>query len=225
MRRALAAAAFVVVALIATGCGRRSPDLSQGKALFAQKCGSCHVLDRAGTAGKVGPSLDAAFGPSRRDGLGSATIAGVVSAQIANPRRNSQMPAGLVSGDERRDVAAYVGAVAGVPGQDTGALAQAGLAGAKDGRSIFVAAGCGACHTFTGAGTKGNVGPVLDGLAAQAAKRKPGLSAPAYTQESILKPDAFVVKGFGKGIMPSNFGSRLTPAQVKTLTAFLLKTK
>lgn len=36
------------------------------------------------------------------------------------------MPANLVTGNDARDVAAYVATVAGIPGQDTGALALAG---------------------------------------------------------------------------------------------------
>ncbi len=46
--------------------------------------------------------------------------------QIAHPRRGSIMPANLVTGDNRRDVAAYVASVAGKPGQDTGLLASVG---------------------------------------------------------------------------------------------------
>ena len=47
--------------------------------------------------------------------------------QIANVRRNSTMPANLVTGEDARAVAAYVAAVAGRPGKDSGALAEAGV--------------------------------------------------------------------------------------------------
>ncbi len=97
-----------------------------GKALYAEKCGSCHVLSRAGTKGIQGPNLDEAFGPSRADGLGESTVAGVVERQIANVRKGSKMPADLVTGKDAKDVAAYVALVAGQPGKDTGALANAG---------------------------------------------------------------------------------------------------
>ena len=73
------AATALVTALTASGCGRgQESDMVNGKALFTQKCGSCHVLERAGTKGKQGPDLDEAFGPSRSDGLGERTVAGVV---------------------------------------------------------------------------------------------------------------------------------------------------
>ena len=125
-RLAALAAGALVTALAASGCGREEADMINGKALYAQKCGSCHVLARAGTKGVQGPNLDEAFGPSRRDGLGERTVAGVVERQIAHVRRNSTMPEDLVTGQDAKDVAAYVALVAGQPGKDTGALANAG---------------------------------------------------------------------------------------------------
>jgi len=122
-------AAGAVLALAVAGCGStEEPDLVNGKELFVGKgtCGSCHVLNRAGTQGQAGPNLDQAFGPSRRDGLGEDTVKGVVYDQIGNTRRSSKMPADLVTGQDARDVAAYVAAVAGKPGKDGGALAAAG---------------------------------------------------------------------------------------------------
>jgi plastocyanin len=83
-------------------------------------------LARAGTTGVSGPNLDEAFGPARRQGLGAGTFEGVVADQVATPLRNSAMPAKLVTGQDAKDVAAYVAAVAGVPGEDEGKLAAAG---------------------------------------------------------------------------------------------------
>ena len=51
---------------------------------------------------------------------------GVVQEQIALVRRTSTMPPNLVTGADKKDVAAYVAAVAGQPGEDTGELASAG---------------------------------------------------------------------------------------------------
>jgi plastocyanin len=111
-------------------CGREEePDLVNGKTLFIGEgtCGSCHALARAGTKGTQGPSLDEAFEQARLDGMNEETVEGVVLRQIAHPRRNSIMPADLVTGDDARDVAAYVGEAAGIPGEDTGALAEVGV--------------------------------------------------------------------------------------------------
>jgi mono/diheme cytochrome c family protein len=223
---ALASLAAVAVALglVGPGCGSRegTADLVNGKAQFVQKCGSCHVLDRAGTAGKTGPNLDQAFGPARRDGLGAGTIAGVTYDQILYPGNDSPMPAKIVRGRNAHDVAAYVGRVAGLTGQDQGALATAGLAGATDGKQIFTAAGCGGCHVLADAGGTGSIGPPLDDLAAEAEKR--GGGAPdKYVSESILNPNAVVAPGFSAGVMPQNYGDQLTPEQVKALSDYLLR--
>jgi mono/diheme cytochrome c family protein len=134
-----AAALAALAALALAGCGRDdSADLVNGKKLFIGQgtCGSCHTLQRAGTKGNQGPDLDAAFQNAREKGFGDSVIEGVVSDQIANPRRGSIMPADKVTGDDRRDVAAYVASVAGKPGQDTGLLATVGGNTNKDKTAI-----------------------------------------------------------------------------------------
>ncbi len=216
----LAALAVAAVALPLGACGREEPDLANGKALFVQKCGSCHQLGRAGTQGQTGPSLDASFDAALRDGFNRETVEGIVHDQIANVRKNSSMPANLVTGSDATDVASYVAFATGKSGEDQGALATAGLEGATSGREIFIAAGCGSCHVFADAGTNGNVGPSLDELASAAGDRGQG-SPEEYTQESILDPDAFTVDGYQSGVMPSYEG-RLSEKQVQALTEYLL---
>src|SRR3954464_13804250 len=128
-RWAAAVGALAVLAMSGCGSGHDDQaDLVNGKKLFigAGTCGSCHTLQRAGTKGTQGPNLDAAFENSRQSGFGDSVIEGVVRDQIAHPRRGSIMKADLVSGEDRRDVAAYVASVAGKPGDDTGLLASVG---------------------------------------------------------------------------------------------------
>jgi mono/diheme cytochrome c family protein len=208
---------------VAAGCGREEADLVNGKALFIGEgtCGSCHTLERAGTMGSQGPNLDDAFGPARRDGLGEQTVAGIVHEQIDETLRGSEMPEDLVTGDDARDVAAYVAEVAGMPGEDTGALATAGLADATEGEQIYTAAGCGGCHTFTPAGTSGDIGPNLDELA-NVASEQGGGDPEAYVEESIVEPDAVIASGFEAGVMPANYGETLQPEQVDALVQYLL---
>lgn len=116
------ALALVAAAFMLSGCEiiDRGNNVVNGKALFIENCGACHTLERAGTAGTVGPDLDAAFRRARADGLGADTIAGIVEQQILHPGRRSRMPAGLVTGQDAEDVAAYVGEVAAVPERDRG---------------------------------------------------------------------------------------------------------
>ena len=216
----LAALAVALLALPLAACGRDENDLSNGKALFTERCGSCHILGRAGTQGRTGPDLDTAFRAALAGGMDRETVEGIVHDQILYPRKSSAMPPQLVKGENAQDVAAYVAFATARPGEDEGALAQAGLAGATTGEQIFTAAGCAACHTLGKAGANGNIGPNLDELAAQAGNRT---DAPAeeYTTEAILDPDAFVVEGFQPGVMPSYEG-RLSEKQVQTLVEYLL---
>jgi len=119
-----------------TNSSDRNADLVAGKKLFAQKCGSCHVLGRAGTKGTVGPNLDQAFQRSLRDGFPRTSIQGIIHDQIlypANfkaeggerPDNSGSMPAKLVTGKAAINVSAYVASVVGRAGKDTGLLATA----------------------------------------------------------------------------------------------------
>ena len=221
--RPLAALVAVSTALLAGGCGREhEPDLVNGKALFVQKCSSCHTLGRANAQGTQGPNLDEAFAAALRAGMTKSTVRGVVRRQIANVRRGSIMPRNLVTGTDAIDVASYVAAVTGKSGQDKGALATAGLAGATTGEQIFQGAGCASCHTLSKANASGTIGPNLNQLAQAAGQREKGKSPQQYVEESILDPEAYTVKGFQRGAMPT-FKGQLSDKQLKTLVDFLLE--
>ena len=222
VRAVLAPLCVLAIALALGACGRDEPDLESGKAQFVEKCGSCHSLERAGTAGNVGPNLDTAFQTALADGLDRDTIEGIVHRQILHPRTDSQMPAGLVKGQDAENVAAYVGYAAAKKGSDEGALASAGLAQAKTGDQIFTAAGCAGCHTFGPAGSNGTIGPSLDELKTQAGKIEPGKSAEEYIRESLEDPGAFIVQGYPNA-MPS-FKGRLTDQQIQAVVNYLLQT-
>jgi cytochrome c oxidase subunit 2 len=93
------------------------------------------------------------------------------------------------------------------------------------GREIFTTgAGCNACHTLADANASAEVGPNLDELPDVAGKREKGTSAEDYVRQSILDPQAFVVKGFPANTMPKNFGDQLTPEEIDTLVQYLLGT-
>ena len=120
---ALVAAA---VGVAASGCGSTvsggDPNLANGKRLFVSQCGSCHILGRAGSKGVTGPNLDAAYRQALRDGFPRSTYEGVTHRQILYPDTMGVMPANLVTGQNARDVAAYVAYAADRPGKDTGVL-------------------------------------------------------------------------------------------------------
>jgi cytochrome c551/c552 len=88
------------------------------------------------------------------------------------------------------------------------------------GKALFAANGCASCHTFKPAGASGTIGPDLDDIAANAQKANRG-SLDQYTHESIVDPNAYVVPGYSAGIMPQDFGQKLSGKQVDDLVAFL----
>jgi len=199
--------------LVAAGCGsvgytKAGGDRGNGKDLFTQKCGSCHVLADAGTTGKVGPNLDDGFRRAREDGMTEATVRQVVRGQIAYPVTNPVtgspgMPADIVTGQDANDVAAYVAAVAGRPvtAPPGGATTAGDTDAGTDGKSVFATAGCGGCHTLADAGASGNVGPNLD-------EAKPA-------KELVLDRVTN-----GKGVMPP-FKGQLSDAQIDAVAEYV----
>ncbi len=129
----LSACGIAAVALGACGADEGPPedaDLVAGKQAFVERCGSCHILERAGTTGTVGPNLDAAFRQALTEGFGRAGVRGIVEQQILFPAdvpvdSPAYMPADLVTGKAAEDVAAYVAFATSQPGEDIGLLGEA----------------------------------------------------------------------------------------------------
>jgi mono/diheme cytochrome c family protein len=231
-----------MVMLLLAGCSIKHPvtNVVRGKELFVSKCGACHTLAHAGTAGTRGPNLDDAFAEDRANGYKSSAIQGLVAYWIQYPNPQGVMPANCrkkvafafcLSGQNREDVASYVAAVAAIPGQDTGALAQAGTVSGTTpaaGKSVFTGiGGCSSCHTLAAAGATGTVGPNLDtrlksSCATPQSKkvRGPTLSKCIYT--AIVKPYAYIPSGYTAGIMPNNFSQKLKPSEIQALVNFLV---
>jgi cytochrome c oxidase subunit II len=95
---------------------------------------------------------------------------------------------------------------------------QVAAGGGKLGKSVFANNGCGACHTFKPANAVGHVGPDLDKLP-QYAKRA-GKPLQPFVRESIVKPNAYIEKGFPANVMPENFG-QLPKNQLDALVQYL----
>lgn len=77
---------------------------AHGRELFASNCATCHTLKASNSTGEIGPNLDVLRPP-----------AGLVENAILVGRANGRgnMPAGLLTGADAKDVASYVAAVAG----------------------------------------------------------------------------------------------------------------
>jgi mono/diheme cytochrome c family protein len=210
---ACVAAAIAVLSGCGTGGFSDEGNQSTGRELFISRCGGCHVLAEAGTAGTIGPNLDDAFAQAREDGMTSSTFTNVVVDQILFPITNPSTDApgmpgpdetlpecGDVEGDAfcvedqhqaAADIGAYVGRVAG-----TGATTEK----PTDGKSIFTST-CGSCHTLADAGTTGTVGPNLDD-----AKPPKELVVDRVTN--------------GQGAMPS-FKGTLDPQQIEAVSDYV----
>ncbi len=207
--------AAVAGAVVLAGCDTsENADVDRGRALFQSKCGTCHALAQAGTSANVGPDLDAAFAQARADGMDNDTIEGVVQTQIESPRFIEEgaanysrvyMPPELVTGQDAEDVSAYVASVAGVPGAKPPQLAPPDL----------FAEQCGICHALEAAGTTSTTGPDLDDALA-------GKDA-GFIEESIVDPNTEIAPGYQPDVMPQDFGTTLTPQDLKGLVDYLLQ--
>ncbi len=89
---------------------------AQGREMFAQNCATCHTLRAANAVGKIGPNLDALQPPA-------ALVLNAI--QLGRARGSGNMPAGLLTGGDAKDVAAYIAAVAG---RGEGVQSQSGTA-------------------------------------------------------------------------------------------------
>jgi cytochrome c oxidase subunit II len=110
--------------------------------------------------------------------------------------------------DDRRESAQAGGGGGGgeTGGGETG--------GGADGAAVFAANGCGSCHTLSVANASGTVGPDLGEIETPTA---------AFIRESIIDPNKEVEQGFSPGIMPQDFGDKLSSDELDALVEYLLK--
>ena len=101
-----------------------------------------------------------------------------------------------------------------------GATPAPGGGAAPDGKTVAAGAGCVACHSVDGSQL---VGPSWKGLYGKTETFEDGSTAPvddAYLHESIVKPDAKVVKGF-PNVMPKGYDMTLKPEQITAIIEYI----
>jgi mono/diheme cytochrome c family protein len=214
LRRLVVFLALTTV-LVVAGCGGsasrdvpQSADLGKGRDLFTKKCASCHTLQAASAQGTIGPNLDNAFGYTKKQGFAESTVYDIAlrQIQIAAP----PMPDNLVEGDDAVAVAAFIARCAGLKivgskGQDAALTASCqssnGTIAGSDPKTLFTAAGCSGCHTFSKAGSTGTVGPNLD-----------------QTHPTLQRAVTQITNGGGG--MPA-FKGRLTDKQIQILAKYV----
>ncbi len=103
------------------------------------------------------------------------------------------------------------------PGAAAGAAGGAGPSATTDPAALIQELQCIACHKLGAEGQE--VGPSFDGIGARL--------SPDEIRQAILDPAASVSPGYEQfaGVMPPNFGTRLTAAQLEALVDFLAARK
>ena len=85
---------------------------------------------------------------------------------------------------------------------------------AADGLHVWIANGCGGCHTFKAANSDAPIGPDL-GRSLRGRDRD-------YIMRSIVLPNAETTPNYGSGVMPEDFAQRITPDDLNKLVDFIV---
>lgn len=83
----------------------------------------------------------------------------------------------------------------------------------RTGLTVWTEQGCGSCHTLAAANATGTLGPDLE-------QNLKGMPA-SYIKESIVAPSKVAAAGYGTGMMPEDYGSRIAPGDLDRLVSFL----
>ncbi|HKB51654.1 MAG TPA: c-type cytochrome [Solirubrobacterales bacterium] len=97
-------------------------NLKAGQSLFQTNCGTCHTLHAAGTDGNFAPNLDELLAPTGPpEGPNAQQTIEATESRVLNAIENGvdssttpgRMPAGIINGEQAKEVAEFVAATAG----------------------------------------------------------------------------------------------------------------
>ena len=231
----VALCAAVAFGAAACGGGGRTPDVANGRDLFRngangrQACSYCHTMRAADSAGTFAPNLDSDTQEDRsrlhmsEQEIGDLVLKNINDGQCLDPTDPSRcMPAGLLSGNDATDVAAFVARCANRPRAAQCPQPAPVNALAAEGARLYGSLKCMGCHS-----TNGNVAvaPTFRGLFGSQIELTNGETVTAnesYLIHSILSPDAEIVAGYKPGFMTGIVppGS-VSVAQVRALIAYI----
>jgi len=214
-RRPLVGYAAVLLALVAVGMlyaavtglgsstasagsGSESPQITEGRNLFAVSCATCHGMDAQGT--DVAPSLI---------GAGAAAVDFQMSTgRMPLKENDAEAPRKPVvfSQQEIDAIAAYVASLGGGPAMPTDQQVSGAGADTALGQSLFNA-NCSQCHNYAGAG-----GALTDGK-----------YAPPLTQATDR--EIYEAMLTGPEAMPVFNDNTLTPSAKRDIIAYITQSR
>lgn len=229
--------AAVASAFVLAACGTENvevasnqPGMKRGAVLFQERCSGCHTLGAAASNGSAANVRKAQRFNGPNFNQRKESYERVIYAIRNGGFSGAIMPQNIVTGDDAKlvsqFVAKYSGSEVSTPASPSGGSG-GGMGGGSTkpapppkqdlaalGASVFAQNGCGACHQLSAAGSKGGVGPSLNGI---------GKDSAAMLKESIVNPNKVVEGGYPKNVMPANFGQMLSAEQIAALVAYLQK--
>lgn len=231
-----------------------SRSIENGALIFEANCIGCHGVQGKGLPG-VAPALNTPeFFTTRLKEVGyvgslRSFIEGTVNAgrPVGSGKYSAKMATwgkeygGPLRPDQIRDVASFilnweataVGTAVTTTTTTTPTAAPTldeNLPPLELGKAVYAANACSGCHGDPDLGTPGAVGPTMAGIGTRAGNEVPGLSAADYIRQSIVDPNAHIVAqcpagACTAGLMPQDFGAKLSPKQLDGLVEYLLSLK
>jgi mono/diheme cytochrome c family protein len=155
------------------------------------------------------------------------------SQEFGGPMRSDQIEsvvAFILNWEERAVAGAEPTPVSGEPMMGADIHVELPPGDAESGRALADGSlGCSVCHSLTPVGPPWDASGDQPGLAERAALRVEQAdyageadTAEQYLFESVASPNAYLVPGFVAGVMPINFGDRITLQQMADLMAYML---
>jgi len=118
-RRILTAACLAAAALLTAGCGSQGVQVAEddpmhkGAVIFAERCGSCHTLDAAGTQGSTFNVADRESVDGPNFDTRVEEVRDIIYAIENGGFSGAIMPENIVTGDEKQQVAEFLAKYAG----------------------------------------------------------------------------------------------------------------
>jgi cytochrome c2 len=209
-----------------------------GKTLFESEENSCLACHAIGRPGLRAPDL-AGVGARAAERVPGMTAEAYIRQSIEDPcayvveTYDCIMPQTLLQTLGPVKVKALIAFLQSLGGEITVSLSAEEAAGADapagpvglagtTAEEIINSAGCIACHTIEAIGAAGVVGPNLSQVGARL--------TPDEIRESILTPNAVIAEDCPatpcpEGVMPQDFGNKLSAMQLETVVTFLSELK